>query len=92
MKGDSILCRDDSNNNGSSPLMMRDTVLGVESTTRPYLNLLLRRYTSLLTGILGKKIGVDVTEEQNRGRGLCGGVLEVVLGQPQTLSLLGKST
>ena len=56
------------NGDGCVLLLLRDTVLGAESTTRPYMNLGLRRWTSLLIVTLGKKFGVDVTEKQKRGR------------------------
>jgi hypothetical protein len=49
-------------------LLLRDTVLGAESTTSPYMNLGQRRRTALRTVILGQKVGVDVTEEQKRGQ------------------------
>jgi hypothetical protein len=50
------------NEEGSTLLLLRDTVLGAESTTSPYMSLGRRRRTALLTVILGKKLGVDVTE------------------------------
>jgi hypothetical protein len=50
---------------GSSPLLFRDTVLGAESTTSPNIDLRLRR--RLFAIIVGQKLRVDVTEEQNRG-------------------------
>ena len=56
------------NEEGNILLILRDTVLGAESTTRPYMSLGLRRSTHLLAVILGKKLGVDVTEEKKRGR------------------------
>jgi hypothetical protein len=49
-------------------LLSRGTVLGAESIIRPYMSLCLRRRTSLLTIVLGERLGVDVTEEQKRGR------------------------
>jgi hypothetical protein len=49
-------------------LLLRGTVLGAESIIRPYMSLCLRRRTSLLTIVLGEKLGVHVTEEQKRGR------------------------
>jgi hypothetical protein len=49
-----------------SLLLLRDTVLGAESTTSPNIDLRLRR--RLFAIILGEKLGVDVTEKQQRGR------------------------
>jgi hypothetical protein len=51
---------------GRSLLLLRDTVLGAESTTSPNIDLRLRR--RLFAIILGEKLGVDVTEKQQRGR------------------------
>jgi hypothetical protein len=51
---------------GRSLLLLRDTVLGAESTTSPNIDLPLRR--RLFAIILGEKLGVDVTEKQKRGR------------------------
>ena len=42
-------------------LLLRDPVLGAESTTSPC-------RSPLLTIIVGEKLGVDGTEEQKRGR------------------------
>jgi hypothetical protein len=47
-------------------LLLRDTVLGAESTTSPNIDLRLRR--RLFAIILGEKLVVDVTEKQKRGR------------------------
>jgi hypothetical protein len=55
------------NEEGNDFLQLRNTVLGAEYTTRPYMSLWLRRYTSLLTVIVDTKLEVDVTEEQKRG-------------------------
>jgi hypothetical protein len=49
-----------------SLLLLRDTVLGAESTTNPNIDLRLRR--RLFAIILGEKLGVDVTEKQKQGR------------------------
>ena len=48
-------------------LLLCITVLGAESTTNPCLHLRLRRSTDLLTPIVSEKLGVDVTEEWQRG-------------------------
>jgi hypothetical protein len=48
-------------------LLLRDTVLGDESTTSPNLRLWLRRCTGRLTDIVSDNLGVDVTEEEKRG-------------------------
>ncbi len=50
------------------PPPAENTVLGVESSARPYMHLWLRRSTGLLTPIVSEKIGVDVTEGQKWGR------------------------
>ncbi len=44
------------NEEGSILLLLRDTVLGAESTTSPYVSLGLRRLTTLLTVILGRSL------------------------------------
>jgi hypothetical protein len=49
-------------------LLLSGTVLGAESIIRPYKSMCLRQHTSLLTIVLSEKLGVDVTEEQKRGR------------------------
>jgi hypothetical protein len=72
---------------GSSLLLLKDSVLEPESTTRPNIDLRLRR--RLFAIIVGQKLGVDVTEEQKRERGR---VLNIILRQPQALTFLGEST
>jgi hypothetical protein len=56
------------NEQGSILLLMRDNVLGAESTTSPYMSLGLTWNTVLRTVILGQKVGVDVTEKKKWGR------------------------
>jgi hypothetical protein len=48
---------------GNILLLLRDIVLGADSTTFPYISLILRRHTDLLPVLVGNKLGVDVTEE-----------------------------
>jgi hypothetical protein len=56
------------------------------------MSLWLRRCTDLLKVIVGENLGVDVTEDQKRGRWPWGRVLKIILGQPQALTFPGEST
>ncbi len=47
-------------------LLLRGTVLGAESIIRPYMSLCLRRRTSLLTIVLGEKLGVHFMSRRSR--------------------------
>ncbi len=80
----------DAPDRGISLLLLRDTVLGAASTTSPNIDLWLRRH--LFAIIYGQNLGVDVTEEQKRGRWPRGRVLKIILRQPQVLTFLGEST
>ncbi len=71
-------------------LLLRVTVLGAESIITPYMSLWLWQY--ILTIVLIENFGVDVTEEQKRGRWPRGRVLKIILRQSQDLTFLGEST
>jgi hypothetical protein len=65
-------------------LLLRDTILGAQSSTSSYINLWLRRLTDLLAVKLGNQVRMDITKEKKRGQLPRGRVPKIILRQPQS--------
>ncbi len=59
--------------------LLRDTILGAQSSTRSYVTLWLRWRTGLLAVVLWNQNRVDITKKQKQGRWPRGRVLKIVL-------------